>query len=209
MEAHLQVWAQRGARLVPLESDNLSIGRAETNDLSLAFDPTVSRLHAVIIRYRGGWCLRDVGSANGTQLNGRRLLSEQLLRTGDEIRVGASRIVFRSTTSEHLATTATVQADARAPRLTRRERDVLVALCRPLLGSETFAQPASNKEMAKELTVGEAGVKFHLANLYGKFSIGADGPRRAHLANEALRRGVVSRADLTDDHDAATTGDAT
>lgn len=194
MDAHLEVWTQGGARVVPLESDTVSIGRADTNDVSLAFDPTVSRLHAVVIRYHGGWCLRDVGSVNGTDLNGRRVLSEQLLRAGDEIKVGATRIVFRAAGSP---ANATVQADEPAPELTRRERDVLVALCRPLLGSETFAQPASNEEIAGALVVGEAGVKFHLANLYDKFAIGTGlGSRRARLANEAIRRGVVSRSDL-------------
>jgi predicted component of type VI protein secretion system len=197
MEAHIEVWAQGGARLVQLESDSVSIGRAETNDLCLAFDPTVSRLHAVLVRYRGGWCLRDVGSANGTDLNGRRVLSEQLLRPGDEVKVGATRIVFRSAANDPAVANATVQADDPAPELTRRERDVLVALCRPLLGSATFAQPASNHEIAKELVVGAAGVKFHLANLYDKFSIAAElGSRRARLANEVLRQGVVTRADL-------------
>lgn len=197
MDAHLEVWTQVGARLVPLEADDVSVGRADTNDVSLAFDPTVSRLHAVIVRYRGGWCLRDVGSANGTELNGRRVLGEQLLRPGDEIRVGATRIVFRATGTDPAVANATVQADDRAPELTRRERDVLLALCRPLLGTADFAQPASTQEIARELVVSEAGVKFHLANLYDKFAVDpAEGGRRARLANEALRRGAVSRADL-------------
>jgi pSer/pThr/pTyr-binding forkhead associated (FHA) protein len=200
MQAHLELWTRGETNLFPLSSEDVSIGRAETNDVSLTFDPMVSRLHAVIVRYRGGWCLRDVGSANGTSLNGRRVLSEQLLRSGDEIRVGSTRIVFRASPGDHVATNATVQAGDRAPLLTRRERDVLVALCRPLLGSESFAQPASNQEIARELTVSEAGVKFHLANLYDKFAIGPDdGSKRARLANEALRRGVVTRSDLTAD----------
>src|SRR5579863_2477577 len=103
MDAHLEVWSPGGTHLLALDSDNVTIGRAAANDVSLAFDPTVSRLHAVVVRYRGGWCLRDVGSANGTDLNGKRVLSEQMLRPGDEIRVGATRLVFRAASNDPLA----------------------------------------------------------------------------------------------------------
>jgi pSer/pThr/pTyr-binding forkhead associated (FHA) protein len=195
MDEHLELWSGGDSRLVPLGSDNVSIGRGDTNDIALPFDPTVSRLHAVIVRYHGGWCVRDVGSANGTYLNSQRLLSEQLLRPGDEIRVGAARIVFRSELTG--MSTQTVQASDQVPELTKREHDVLLALCRPLLGAETFAQPASNRTIAQELTIGEAGVTYHLVNLYEKFRISADeGSRRARLADEAIRRGAVSRSEL-------------
>jgi FHA domain len=199
MSSHLEIWSGGGnSRLSPLDLDSISIGRADTNDVALSFDPTVSRLHAVIVNYRGGWCVRDLGSANGTYLNGERLLSEQLLRPDDEIRVGATRIVFRSSVDPHLATNPTIQAgDAITPQLTKRELDVLVALCRPLLGTEAFAQPASNQTIAAELVVGVAAVKFHLGHLYDKLSIPAEGgSRRARLANEALERGIVNRARL-------------
>ena len=182
MSSHLEIWSGGGdARLSPLESDSVSIGRADTNDVALVFDPTVSRLHAVIVNYRGGWCVRDVGSANGTYLNGERLLNEQLLRPDDEIRVGATRIVFRSSAGPHLAANPTVPASDGAPQLTKREHDVLIALCRPLLGSETFAQPASNQTIAAELVVSNKAVKFHLGHLYDKLSIAAEGGLSALL----------------------------
>jgi predicted component of type VI protein secretion system len=196
--AHLELWTGGDARLVPLESEDISIGRAETNDIALAFDPTVSRLHAVVVRYRGGWCLRDVGSANGTYLNSQRVLNEQLLRPNDEIRVGAARMIFRADVNP--GSNETVQASEPVPEVTKRERAVLLALCRPLLGSATFAQPASNQQIAEDLIVGEAAVKFHLAHLYDKFDIPAgEGSRRARLANEAIRRGVIQRGELQRD----------
>ena len=88
MEAHLELWIGGDARLLGMDSDAITVGRGADNDIALPFDPTVSRLHTVISRYRAGWCLRDVGSSNGTFLNGERLLREQLLHSGDEIRVG-------------------------------------------------------------------------------------------------------------------------
>ena len=72
-----------------------------------------------------------------------------------------------------------------------------MALCRPLASSDVFTEPASLKAIAKELVVSEAAVKQHLVNLYDKFGLyGADERRRVVLANEALRRGAISVADL-------------
>jgi len=78
------------------------------------------------------------------------------------------------------------------PELTRRERDVLVSLCRPLHGDDVVAQPASVKEIAAELVVTEAAVKQHLLHLYDKLGIGEGGERRrVALAREAIRLGLV------------------
>ena len=78
-----------------------------------------------------------------------------------------------------------------APALTRREADVLVALCRPLLGDDVVAQPASVREIAAELVVTEAAVKQHLLRLYAKFRIPEGGNRRGRLANEVIALGIV------------------
>jgi len=69
-------------------------------------------------------------------------------------------------------------------------------LCRPLLDRDLFTEPASIREVATALVVSEAAVKQHLAKLYGKFGVDAADHRRARLANEALRRGAVTIADL-------------
>jgi tetratricopeptide (TPR) repeat protein len=81
------------------------------------------------------------------------------------------------------------------PELTRRERDVLAALCAPVLTDDVFAEPASVRAIARELVVTDAAVKQHLINLYDKFGIGAaGGRRRVTLAKEAIRRGAVDLA---------------
>lgn len=83
------------------------------------------------------------------------------------------------------------------PALTRRERDVLVELCRPMLGAEAFKEPASTRRIAEALVVSDAAVKQHLLRLYDKFDVyEAAERRRVKLANEAVRRGAVSVADL-------------
>jgi DNA-binding NarL/FixJ family response regulator len=115
------------------------------------------------------------------------------LRNGDEVLLGECRLRFRTSAG---AAGATMGAEG-PPSLTARERDVLVALCRPLRSGDPFAQPASIRQVAKALVVSEAAVKFHLANLYDKFGLHdqTEG-RRVQLANEAIRRRAVTFADL-------------
>jgi class 3 adenylate cyclase len=83
-----------------------------------------------------------------------------------------------------------------SPDLTRRERDVLEALCRPALHGNVFEEPASVREIAAALVVTEAAVKQHLLHLYDKFGIAETGERRrVRLAREAIRRRAVVLSD--------------
>jgi hypothetical protein len=193
----VEVRGPQGTRLVELVNDRSSLGRASTNDVVVLLDATVSRLHAVIERYPTGFSVRDLGSANGTFVNGEPVRGETRLRTGDELRLGNSRLTFFVVGDD--ASEATAVADG-PPVLTRRERELLVALCRPLLEGEAFAPPSGIRQMAAELFVSDAAVKFHLANLYDKFGLSEQsdgGPtRRVVLASEAIRRRAVTIADL-------------
>lgn len=193
--AQLEVWRPDGRDLVPLDSARITIGRAESNDVAIPTDPELSRLHAVLEAVGDGWCLRDLASSNGSFVNGERIWSDRPLRHGDEIRVGRTRLVYRSGQPSH-DLTVTRTADP-APALTRRERDVLVALCRPVLSADLFTEPASIRQIAEALVVTEAAVKQHLLRLYDKFGVYEPGERRrVRLANEAIRRGAVTLADL-------------
>src|SRR5204863_7817019 len=157
------------------------------------------RLHAVLERFPAGWCVSDLGSSNGTFVNGERIWSPQRLRHGDEIRVGHTRLLFRHSEDVGLTVTAT---DEGPPSLTARERDVLAVLCRPLLDRDLFTEPATVKEIAVELVVSEAAVKQHLVNLYAKFGVGEGNThRRSRLANEAIRRAAITLSDLRREHD--------
>jgi len=194
---YLEVWSPNGAELVPLDSDKLAVGRVESNDVALLSDEEVSRLHASIERLGAGWIVRDLSSRNGTFVNGERVAGDRPLQAGDEIRVGQTRLVFRAR-GEIDAARRTIGA-APSPDLTSREREVLLALFRPALSAEVFSEPASTKEVAQTLSISDAAVKQHLTRLYDKFGIYGEGEgdrRRVRLANEALKRGAVTLADV-------------
>ncbi|MBM7173453.1 FHA domain-containing protein [Streptomyces sp. G44] len=70
----------------------LRIGRDPGNGLRLSHD-TVSRVHAELCRQGGMWVLRDLGSTNGTTVNGRRVTGAALVQDGDLVSFG--RMGFR------------------------------------------------------------------------------------------------------------------
>lgn len=76
----------------PGSAHPLRIGRDPANGLRLTHE-TVSRIHAELRRQGGVWVLRDLGSANGTTVNGRRVLGAAVVREGDQI--GFGRMTFR------------------------------------------------------------------------------------------------------------------
>ena len=77
-----------------LEADLLRIGRSSKNDLNLSFDLSLSRFHAEIRENRGKHFLSDVGSRNGTSLNGRPVSDAMELKVGDRITLGETTILF-------------------------------------------------------------------------------------------------------------------
>ncbi len=76
-----------------LEKRPVTIGTARDNDLVVT-DTTVSRHHARIRRRFGRYRVTDLGSTNGTFVNGRRLRRPFTLKRGDELRVGAVLFAF-------------------------------------------------------------------------------------------------------------------
>jgi len=188
---YVEVWGRGGRQLRALDSERITVGTLESNDVVVDGEG-VSRVHAVFERFGATWCVRDLGSRNGTFVNGGRIVGERALHPGDEILLGRLRLLFRGP-----ARGQETAAIAQPPPLTPRERDVLVALCRPLLTGDAFTEPASIRAMAAELVVSEAAVKQHLSRLYDKFDVGPDADRkRVQLANAAVARGAVKLGDL-------------
>lgn len=181
---HLEMRRPSGVAQLAIEGERVTLGRDPTNLISID-DGAVSGMHAVLEKYSSGWALRDLGSRNGTFVNGGRVVGERSLQSGDEIQIGDTRLVFRDLTSRPHVSGSTVKRDVLPrPELTRRERDVLYALCRPLVSSDPFRQPASIRAIANELVVTDAAVKHHLLHLYEKFEIEHDSENRRVLPCE-------------------------
>jgi FHA domain len=174
---------------MPLREDVTTIGRGRSVDVHLS-DPSVSRLHAEIVR-RGAYAyVTDLGlSRNGTRVNG-RLVARRVLDEGDVLSFGAARCRVFGFVVEEFAAEVELRRPA-APELTRRELDVVTSLCRPALSDEAFVAPATAREIAADLVVTEAAVKQHLLRLYQKFRIPEGANRRVRLANEVVALGLV------------------
>src|SRR5215475_13571655 len=184
---HLRI--ENTGELIPLRPDVTTVGRGQAVDVRLDH-PSVSKLHAEIVR-RGMYAyVSDLGlSRNGTRVNG-RVVAQRLLENGDVISFGSQRCQVGGLPAEAVLHEASLRRSA-TPELTRREVDVVAALCKPALSDEAFVAPATARDIAADLVVTEAAVKQHLLRLYQKLRI-AEGPnRRVRLANEVMALGLV------------------
>jgi FHA domain-containing protein len=84
---------EQGSELA-LDAHPLTIGRAANNDVPLGTDEYASSRHARIEPRRDGVWISDVGSTNGTFVNGIRLTRERRLAPGDIVRIGETDLRF-------------------------------------------------------------------------------------------------------------------
>ncbi len=94
--ARFEVVAGRAIGMSVLVDDELLIGRHADGAGRLADDDEISRSHARISLDRSGFCaIEDLGSTNGTFVNGLRIAGPQTLSVGDTIEVGGTTLVVR------------------------------------------------------------------------------------------------------------------
>src|ERR1700754_4523456 len=87
--ARLILATAEGQQAIELRPIN-SLGRHPNNSIQL-LDKIVSKEHCILEQRDGGIVLRDLGSLNGTYVNGERVRGECMLRHGDEIALGSTR----------------------------------------------------------------------------------------------------------------------
>ena len=80
--------------VVTLDSHALRVGRGSDNDLSIDRDEYASSHHARFEPRRDGIYVEDIGSTNGTFVNGIRLTRDRRLAPGDVVRVGETDLRF-------------------------------------------------------------------------------------------------------------------
>ncbi len=179
--------------------ERVTIGRRTTNDIVLDWDTEISRVHAALERIGDDWTVVDDGlSHNGSYLNGKRVTSRERLHDGDVLTVGGVAIAYRAPAGSTASSpTVTALGPHVVELLTPAQRRVLIALCRPFKDSN-YATPATNQQIADELIVSVDAVKSTLRTLFEAFGIEAlpQNQKRASLALQALRTGVVTRRDL-------------
>ncbi|MCG3160706.1 MAG: hypothetical protein JMDDDDMK_01775 [Acidobacteria bacterium] len=95
-----------------LNHHEIEIGKAPHNRIVLS-DPTVSSTHAIVLAQGGGYNIVDLGSSNGTFINGRRLGAEShTLQHGDKIQLGQALLTFRNPAETVESKTARLSPEA-------------------------------------------------------------------------------------------------
>jgi predicted component of type VI protein secretion system len=122
-----------------------TVGR-EGCDVVLGEDLSVSRRHAAVVELESGLAVRDLGSSNGTWLNGRQIQASEPLRPGDELAVGDAvwRVEQRGGAGAGSAfpATAAPRGDVPAPRQSAVGRLPVPA------PDDEFSPPASRRRRA-------------------------------------------------------------
>lgn len=154
-----------------------TIGREPGVTLRLAYDG-VSRQHAKIVPHDSGATITDLGSTNGTAVNGIDATQHELA-TGDRVQLGAVELEFRLETQEGIATTKQ-RADARVrlTLLSDREREV----------AQRVALGLRSSEISEQMHISTRTVNTHLEHIYDRLGIRT----RPALA------GLVARASLAE-----------
>ena len=100
-----QIRAKKGfprGGVFPLGDRELTIGRDPESDIQLELDSPASRHHARVYKALNIWHVKDLGSLNGTELNGTRV-KDKPLKNGDTITIGEAVFVFEDSVSPGMA----------------------------------------------------------------------------------------------------------
>jgi hypothetical protein len=192
----------------------VTIGRAESADVSLPWDGRVSRLHArlelVGDDVMADWSLVDDDSRNGSFRNGERVRGRTRVSDGDTLLVGDTTIGFcvpggREAVPGAPAPTrqepnpfdprTTVLGSRVVTRasLSDSQRRVLAALAKPYR-PDGSGSPATDEQIAAELFLGVATVRSLLDKLFAIFAVDpamAEDERRRRLVERAMRSGII------------------
>jgi pSer/pThr/pTyr-binding forkhead associated (FHA) protein len=177
------------------EGRAVTIGRRPEAEVSVPWDPEMSRVHAELEVRAGEWTISDDGlSQNGTWVNGLRLTGRRRLGDGDLVRVGRTTFTFRDPVPVGTGPTLVPGELSATPRFSEQQQRVLRALCRPLFQDGEGINPASDEEISEVTGIPLEAVVSELDHL-GR-ALGLDEmpshDQRAEIALLAMRSGLVS-----------------
>lgn len=175
----IEVGRGAGIRVTAVDTRRVTVGRTPDNDVVVS-DPSVSRHHAVLELIERTWRLRDLGSRNGTYLNGMRVDRVTTVQPGDRIEVGDTtfRLVEPPADSRPDLETVRPAADFANVHLTPREREVLRRL----------AEGGTDEQIADAMTVSVRTVQSHLDRIRDKTGL----RRRPELTRYAIKTGFAT-----------------
>jgi hypothetical protein len=177
----------------------VTIGRREQQNVPLTWDGEVSRDHAFLEPIGEKWTLIDDGlSRNGSFVNGSRVVGRQRLSDRDRMCFGNTHVVFCEPSADRGSeSTARRPGAPRTIPITETQRKVLIALCRPIVASNSTT-PATNPQIAAEVYLSVDSVKAHMHDLFERFGL-ADLPqneKRQRLVTIVLGDGLLARHDF-------------
>ncbi len=105
----------RSGEEIPLEEGEYVIGRSNDNPICIP-DTSVSRRHVMIRQLGSGWVASDLGSGNGTLINGEPISDETPLAHGDVLRLGDSELMFQDTSNATMMMAMPTEPPARPSR---------------------------------------------------------------------------------------------
>jgi hypothetical protein len=177
---------------------SVTVGRRHEADISIPWDPEMSRLHAELELRAGEWTICDDGfSQNGTWVNGLRLAGRRRLANGDLLRLGRTLVAFCDSGPLGYGPTMVPGELSATPRFSEQQQRILRALCRPLFADGEGINPATDEEIAAAtaIPVEAVGLELdHLARALGLDEMPHD-DQRAEIALLAMRSGLVSADD--------------
>jgi hypothetical protein len=158
--------------MLPPDRAKVTVGRRESKDIALTWDHEVSRAHATLEAAGEDWILVEGDNLNGSFVNGNRINGRRRLEDKDHMYFGETRVVYREPQSDEgsQSTARALETRASIP-LTETKRKVLIALCRPIVESNS-ATPATNPQIALEVHLSVDAVKRHMGDLFDQFELG-------------------------------------
>lgn len=177
----LEINGESGASRVPIRATPVRVGRVADNDVVMANEPSVSRHHAELHHDDGGWRVVDLGSLNGTHVNGIRLAEGASARLGHGDILGLGSVTMRLAPLV-VADNLTVEDPGAGEHhrlltaLSEREVEVL----------SLVAVGRTDAEVASELYISVKTVHSHLDRIRDKTGV----RRRAELTRLAVRLGL-------------------
>ncbi len=133
----------------PLEGDSLVIGRSSDSDLMIA-DRFLSRQHARLFKVGDEWLAEDLGSRNGTLLNGRPIESATKVKDGDDLQLCGSVVSIRSSSAGPPSSSDVTGSDLGKHTVFRRAAELIDS--QPEVASETDA-PDTLRRIADRLSM--------------------------------------------------------